>query len=252
MNGTQTLGRALDILFVLAETDTTLSVTEIAEKVAIPESTAYRLLQTLEQNGIVERRRKGQIGLGLRILDLARSLHQQVDRELYMIARPIMEKLTEKTDETSILMVRTGTNIICIQFVESRRLIRFAIENGRILPLRSGASGKAILAFETKPVVDQIVNQFENAEERNTLLFELADIREKGYSLTSGEVDPDVFGIAAPIFDSSERILASLTVAGPSDRLTMEARQMIVESVNDAAGLITKKLARVSGVTIQG
>src|SRR5690606_19846761 len=58
-NGTQTLARALDILFALAEAESTLSVSEIAERVSIPESTTYRLLQTLEQNGVVERRAKG-------------------------------------------------------------------------------------------------------------------------------------------------------------------------------------------------
>ncbi len=63
MNGTQTLGRAIDILFVLAESGTTLTVSEIAEKVGIPDSTAYRFIQTLIKNGFVERKGRGQIGL---------------------------------------------------------------------------------------------------------------------------------------------------------------------------------------------
>ncbi len=244
MNGTQTLGRGLDILFVLAEADSTLSVAEIAEKVAIPESTAYRLLQTLEQNGIVERKTKGQIGLGLRILDLARSLHQQIDRDLYVIARPIMEKLTENVGETSILTVRTGTNIICIQNVESRRLIRFAVENGRILPLHLGASGKALLAFENKRIIDQIVAQIDDRQTKEALLTDLAQIQAQGYSLTVGEVDRDVFGIAAPIYDNFQRVTASLTIAGPAVRLFPETCQEIVNEVRRAAEHITQKLAR--------
>ncbi|NGQ93945.1 IclR family transcriptional regulator [Brevibacillus sp. SYP-B805] len=251
MNGTQTLGRALDILFVLAEAESTLSVNEIAERVSIPESTTYRLLQTLEKNGIVERRAKGQIGLGLRILDLARSLYQQIDRELFVIARPIMETLTENTNETTILMVRTGTNVICIQHVESRRLIRFAIENGRILPLHLGASGKAILAYETKRVVDQILQRLEDQQKKEKLLADLAQIRQQGYCLTVGEVDRDVFGIAAPIFDSYQRIVASLTIAGPAERLSPETSERMVRSVMEATHTISQKLARVSQVTIE-
>ena len=96
-NSTQTLKRGLDILFVLAEAGTTLSVSEIAEKVNIPESTAYRLLQTLEKLGVVERREKGRIGLGMKILYLANSLAKQIDLRLNEIAKPIMKKLTEET-----------------------------------------------------------------------------------------------------------------------------------------------------------
>lgn len=130
--------KALDILFVLGEAETPLSVSEIAQRASIPESTVYRLLQTLENNGIIERKSKGQITLGLRILELARSLTQQMDRYLNVIARPIMEKITEKTNETSILAVRSGIEVICIESIASSRLIRFAIENGRLLPLHRG------------------------------------------------------------------------------------------------------------------
>ncbi len=244
MNGTQTLGRALDILFVLADVESTLSVAEIAEKVSIPESTAYRLLQTLEQNGIVERKAKGQVGLGLRILELARSLTQQIDRDLYIIARPIMEKLTEATNETSSLMVRTGTNIICIQHVESRRLIRFAIENGRILPLLLGASGKAILAFESKRVIEQMMSLVVNKAEYDQLAAELAQIQQQGYCKTIGEVDRDVFGIAAPIYDTHQRVIASLTIAGPAERLSNKIAQEFIAAVMEAAEQISQKLAR--------
>ena len=118
MDQTQTVGRALDILFVLAEAETTLTVSEISEKVPLPESTAYRLIKTLELNGVVERKSRGQISLGMRIMDLARSLHQQIDRDLLTIARPIMQELTEKLNETSLLVVRRGTIGITVQHIE--------------------------------------------------------------------------------------------------------------------------------------
>jgi DNA-binding IclR family transcriptional regulator len=157
MNGNQTLSRALDIIFTLAESPSTLTVTQIAEKVSIPESTAYRFIQILEQNGIVDRKKKGEIALGLRILDLARSLHQQIDRKLLELSRPLMEKLSETTGETIVLAIRSGMYAVCISSMESRRLIRVVIENGRTLPLHTGATGKAILAHESPKIVDQVL-----------------------------------------------------------------------------------------------
>ncbi|TJY40687.1 IclR family transcriptional regulator [Cohnella pontilimi] len=245
MNGTQVLGRALDILFVLGESERTLSVCEIAEKVAIPESTAYRLLQTLEQNGIVERKAKGQIGLGLRILDLARNLHQQIDHELIIAAREVMEQLTEKTNETSLLAFRTGLQAICIDCVESPRFIRFTIPKGKILPLHKGASGKAILAYENKRILEQLTHASKDSQVSGQLDKELGDIVQNGYSMTIGEVDMDVCGIAAPIYDGYRRVIASLTVVGPIDRFPKEARDQAIVLVMESAREISEKLAKL-------
>lgn len=245
MNGTQTLSRALDILFALAEAGDTLTVSEIAEKVSIPESTTYRFLQTLEQNGIVERRGRSRIALGLRILDLARSLNLQFQRDLLPLALPIMEELTEKVQETSVLFVRTGNNAVCIQNVKSNSLIQFSIENGRILPLHLGASGKCILAFESDKVAQRIFQTIEDAEDRSRLEAELEAARTHQYIITKGEVDPDVFAIAAPITDGHAHAVASLSVAGPSFRCSPEREGVIVEAVKQAAAELSRRMGAV-------
>ncbi|WP_028559061.1 IclR family transcriptional regulator [Paenibacillus pinihumi] len=243
MNGTQTLGRAIDILFVLAESGTTLTVSEIAEKVGIPDSTAYRFIQTLIKNGFVERKGRGQIGLGLRIFDLARSLSRQIEKDLLTIARPLMEDLTDLTGETTVLFVRSGSKAICIEHVTSKRLIRMSIENGRVLPLDSGASGKTLLAYESEKVIEEMCKLFSDSHgSKCELEKELAAIREAGYCFTLGQVDEDAFAIAAPILDPQQRIVASLSVAGPVHRLSEEAIPVIIQQVKEAASQISCKL----------
>lgn len=242
MNGTQTLSRALDILFALSEESGTLTVSEIAQKVSIPESTTYRFLQTLEQNGIIERRGKNQIGLGLRILDLARSLNMQFQRDLLPLALPIMEDLTETVQETSVLFVRTGNNAVCIQNVKSRGLIQFSIDNGRILPLHLGASGKCILAFENSKVTERILQSLGETGERERLEAELETIRAQNYSITKGEVDPDVFAIAAPITDGRGPVIASISVAGPSFRCNKEHDRFMIDAVSKAAAELSRRM----------
>lgn len=245
MGETQTLARALDILFALAGTGTQLTVSEIAQKVAIPESTAYRLLQTLEKNGIIERKGKGKIGLGLKILDLARCLYQEIDRELFIVARQVMEELTEKTGETSALMVRSGLNAICILSVESKRLIRFSIENGRVLPLHLSASGKAILAFEDPAIIEYVMSDVKDKEFLHT---ELTRIKQQGYSITIAELDNEVVGVGVPIYDVYGRVMASLTIAGPAERLSKVAEHELTQAALAAAKKISEKLsARLSG-----
>ncbi|GGH19700.1 IclR family transcriptional regulator [Paenibacillus segetis] len=245
MNGTQTLSRALDILFALSEANDTLSVSEIAEKVSIPESTTYRFIQTLEQNGIVERKGKSQIGLGMRILDLARSLSHQAHRELLPLALPIMERLTQQTKETSVLFVRSGMNCVCIQNVRSQGLLQFAVENGRVLPLYSGGSGKCILAYENERFIQRVVESLQSPEEQRKLQNECADIREKGYCFTHGEVDPDIFAVAAPVLDAHGLIVASLSIAGPNFKCNKEYDQEVSGYVVAAANQLSQKLGSV-------
>ncbi|MFZ4450974.1 IclR family transcriptional regulator [Salibacterium aidingense] len=240
MNKTQTLSRALDILFLLSESEQALTVQEIAYEVEIPESTTYRLLQTLEQSGITERKERGKIGLGPRILDLARSLYDQIDRELFITATPAMKELTQTTTETSILTVRGGFSATCIQSIESEKLIRLSINSGESLPLHQGASGKAILAFEKEPLIEKVIERVQPSSAKD-LREELEKIKEDGYSLTKGEVDEDVFGVAAPIYDPFDRVTASLAIAGPVDRIYQEEAFM-VKQVKEAASFITDKL----------
>ncbi|MGG3571927.1 IclR family transcriptional regulator [Bacillus gobiensis] len=241
MKGTQTLERALDILFILAKEGGTLSVSEIAQKVSIPESTAYRFLQTLERNGIIERKGKGLIGLGLRILDLAKNLNNQIEQQLRVVAKSDMEQLAEETGETVVLFVRTGLNVICIQNVPGSYLVRFVVENGKTFALNEGATGKAILAFENKKVIDQVLHSLKK-EDALKLIKELESIRKKGYSSTSSEVDTGIFGIAAPIYDNMDRVIASVTVVGPSDRVKVEEVSFFVDKVMQAANNISEKL----------
>ncbi len=154
-----------------------------------------------------------------------------------------MEDLTDLTGETTVLFVRSGSKAICIEHVTSKRLIRMSIENGRVLPLDSGASGKTLLAYESEKVIEEMCKLFSDSHgSKCELEKELAAIREAGYCFTLGQVDEDAFAIAAPILDPQQRIVASLSVAGPVHRLSEEAIPVIIQQVKEAASQISCKL----------
>lgn len=241
MSQTQTVGRALDILFVLAEAGKPLTVSEIAQRVPLPESTAYRLVKTLELNGVVERKSKGQISLGMKIVELAKSLHRQLDQNLLSLSRPVMEKLTETFNETSLLVVRRGDIGVTVQYVEGNRLIGLVVKNGNIHPLHKGASGKAILAFEQSKVIEKILASLDK-DMAAKVYEELREIRQDGHVVTVGEVDPDTFAAAAPIFDSEGDVIASLALVGPQIRFNEPVVLSAIEHVKESANLISRRM----------
>ncbi|MFD2131746.1 IclR family transcriptional regulator [Pseudogracilibacillus auburnensis] len=241
MSQIKTLNRALDILFILTEAEGPLTVTEIAEKTAVPESTTYRLIQSLEKKGVIHRH-SGQISLGMRILDMAKTIYEQIDQDLLTHAQPIMEELTNKIDETSILVVRRGNIGVTVHHVDGSHLIGFVVRNGRTHPLHLGASGKAILAFETQKYINRFITEID-VKHHEKLIKDLAQIRDDGYVKTTGEVDSDIVGISAPVFDRINRITASISIVGPKDRFNEQVTEKTMNAVIGSAKKLTQKLS---------
>ncbi|WP_155961365.1 IclR family transcriptional regulator [Sporosarcina sp. P33] len=241
MNQTQTVGRALDILFALAEEDRLLTVKEISEKVSIPTSTVYRLIKTLEINDIISREPNGGIGLGFRLFTLAQKLNNKMENDLLESSLPILRQLTEKLHETSFIALKKGDVGVTVQSVEVDRLIRFVTSNGKKHPLTEGATGKAILAFEKKEIIHKVLTTIPETEQ-TSFSAELHKIRENGYVKTIGEVDEDTFAVAAPIFNMSNEVIASINIAGPKMRFDQVDMEQVVGEIKRASQRLTASL----------
>jgi DNA-binding IclR family transcriptional regulator len=246
--GAQVLVRALNLLLYLREQESPVSAADLVAALGMPPSNIYRLVQTLELAGLVERRGRGEIVLGLRLLDLGRVVQQRIDDEIVPVAQPVMRRLTQLTGETSLLTVRTGLQVICVLSIDSPQPIRLSFAPGRVVPLTRGASGKVLLPWLPERIRRQVL---EDARERpshqgdtlppDVVERELAPIRAQGYCITTGEVDPDTTAVAAPILVEGGRLLGGLTVAGPSARLPARRLPQMTERVIDAAVAIARR-----------
>jgi DNA-binding IclR family transcriptional regulator len=249
VSGAQGLSRGTRVLSTLAQASEPMAVAEIAEHIGAPESTAYRVVQALEESGLVERRERGRLVLGLRLLDLGRVTRKSVEEDILQHARPAMQALSQKVEETVILTAQSGQYAICLESVEGPRAVRLSFEWERALPLYGGASGKVLLAYLRDRIAEQIISAADGVGLANgirirseLLAEELAGIRSSGYCITEGEVDQGVTGVAAPIFGSRGRLVAGITVAGPSHRFVPENRDRMVEETVKAAQEIGGRL----------
>ena len=96
--GTRVLDRSLAMLFELGAADGALPIAELARRAQLPQSTTYRLVDELERHGLVERD-DGGLGLGLRLLELARRVEDRLAPALLEPARGIMRALARECDE---------------------------------------------------------------------------------------------------------------------------------------------------------
>jgi DNA-binding IclR family transcriptional regulator len=215
----RSLDRFVDVLAALVDAGEPLTATEVAERAGLPLSSTYRLVQSLERHGLVERRPRGTIALGLRVLELARHVEDGLRPTLLQPARPLMQDLAREHGETVLLTAPVGTSSIGLASVDSPQPIRLTYARWRLAPLTRGASGKALLAHLDDEWAERVLATAAADLDVATLRAELATIRARGYAVSTGELDAGASGVAAPVFDGSRRLLAALTIAGPTERI---------------------------------
>lgn len=234
--------RALDILLCFSGTDSELGLSDIAKRLDLHKSTVHRLLASLESKGFIRRHHStDKYRLGWSILELVSNVYQS--DALSSIVLPEMTRLRDQLGETISLYVRSGSERIRIQAVESNQPVRRVANIGSRLPLHVGASGKVLLAFDQEPW-DQLLQECCPTDvNREEFLQSLTATRDHGYAVSIEEREPGAAAVAAPIFSRQGEILAALSVSGPVDRFTPEQLQHHAEAVKRSADIMTKMLA---------
>jgi DNA-binding IclR family transcriptional regulator len=203
--------------------DQVTSIEEFAAHVGLTRSNAHRTLQTLIHAGYIERDPdSGGFRGTMKMFELgARSLNRLDVRK---IAPPFMAQLAKATRETVHLSVLEGLEVIYIDKIDSALPIRSYTTVGGRAPAYAVATGKALLAVQADDYLDQFPGRLAR-HTRSTIVDhaavkrELAKSRSVGYAVNRGEWRDGVGGVAAALFDGSEKPVAALGISGPLDRL---------------------------------
>jgi DNA-binding IclR family transcriptional regulator len=219
--------RALDVLLCFSRQTPELTMSRIAEQVGMPKSTVHRLLATLEKKRFVQRdAATGTYRLGIRLLQMAYLTLERND--LRRLAAPFLRQLSERYQETVHLSILDEPDVVFLDVIESSQRVKLAAAIGQRLPAFTTASGKAILAYMPTETVQRTLARGMPQYTQRTLcsseeFFEdMRHVRERGFALDEQELEAGINAVAAPIFDLSDKPIASVAVAGPAYRLTRE------------------------------
>ena len=244
-----TADRALDILLLFNDERLALSANDVAAHFGVARSTAYRYLESLTSNGFLEEGAGSGFRLGPRVLELARLARKGVG--LSDLAKPIMRDLVERTGVPVLLTRRAGTAVVCLEREEAGQSLRLSYERGQVLPANAGAAALALLAWAAPADIDAVLAQplarFTDATytDPDALRAHLADIREAGYAVGRGELDPDVLGVAAPVRTEDGRVVAALSIAALSHRVPDDRLPDYVAPVRAAADELSLAVTRM-------
>lgn len=219
--------RALDVLLCFSRNTPELTMTQIAEQIGMNKSTVHRLLATLEGKRFVQRDPvTGMYSLGLRVLQMAYLTLEHND--LRPIAAPFLRHLNDEYRETVHLAVLDDADVVFLDVIESPQRVKLAAAVGQRLPGFATAAGKSILAFMPEQNVQHVLKRGMPRHTRNTLqspesfMAELQQVRQCGYALDKEELEEGINAVAAPILDLNEHPIATVSIAGPAYRLTLE------------------------------
>ncbi len=237
----KTLTRALDIIDIFDYDNRELTAQELSQRTAIPLSTLYRLIKDLETRGYLKyNSHLATYGLGMRFFELGCVVSQQI--ELPEVCGPHMRHLSEQFDATVMLTAVYRNEVICLEVVQSRRILRLAMDRGSRLPFYAGAGSKILMAFLPESTIDRLLGQqpivaFTSHTMTDPAAFKLhlTEIRQQGYALSDQEMNPGAVGIAAPVYNAQREVVAGMTLAGPSSVLGRENFPDYVEAVQQAA-----------------
>ena len=243
--GVQSVDRALTILSLLARLGEA-GVTEIAGELGVHKSTAFRLVATLEQHGMVEQNEdRGKYRLGVGVLRLAGATTARLD--VVQEARPICRQLAAATGETVNIAVLSDRSALYLDQVAGQSALQSHNWVGQHIPLHATSNGKVLLSELSADEVDNRLPRLpsytaETVTARARLRRDLVEVREQGYAVAVDELEIGLTAIAAPIRNAHGDVIASLSVSGPTFRLTEPRVKEVVPLVVDAADEVSRRL----------
>jgi DNA-binding IclR family transcriptional regulator len=204
-----------------------LTLQEIADRIDLPKSTAFRIVQSLEKSGYLVRLEDQQYCLSFRFLRLAGLVKSTLS--IREIARPIMVELANESKETVSLHTIISRNRVCIDAVSTASALRSVVQPGEQVPLLAGSASKVLMAYLPKKELTPLLSSIAKATKRTQtdLTSELAKIREAGFSVSHGERLLGVSAVSAPIMDVNETVEYCLSLGGPSVRIQANEKAFV-------------------------
>ena len=241
------LRNALRLLNLFSVDEPELQLEDMASKLEVGQSTAYRLVHTLIEEGFIVRDPFSKsYRLAASVLALSHTIMTKVD--LCHLSLPILEKLAEKTGETAHIGVFKDYQVLYLLKMDSSYPIHLLSHAGRKNPIHCTSTGQVLLANQSDAMIEQVISKGLTSYSAKTITDPeklrklLKIIRSQGYAVSQEELHEGGVSIAAPVKNNKGKVIASVSIAGPTSRINQQTISKLTKQVQQAADDITMKL----------
>ena len=238
---------ALRILRCFTMDEPEKKVSELSTILGLNKSTVSRTMSTLASEGFVYKDAETKkYRLGLSILSLSGIVNGTID--VYHESQPILNRLVDITSESVNISILDNLDVIYLNKIECNHPDKSLTPIGKRNPSYCTSSGKLLLAYSNKDVVESIFQKGLQKFTKNTvtdperLLSDLEEIKANGYAYCVEEFQDSVSAIAAPVYDYKGKVIAAVAVVGPKQRIQQHKVQGIAKNTIHAALEISERL----------
>lgn len=243
--------RLIGLLEQVSRADKPQTLTEIIGLLRQPKPTVYRMLQQLEQAGLLVKEPDGKrYAPGPRLSRLAEDV--LLNAQVRASRHAILQRLVDETGETCNFTMQSGTEVVYLDRVETAWPLRFHLQPGSRVPIHCSASGKLFLAWmppaQRNRLLDLIRYQAYTPNTITTrirLEAELARVRAQGYALDNEEYLDGLVCIAVPVFDprAKARVRGSVAIQAPASRFPIDRATSALPALKRAAATFGDAIA---------
>jgi len=241
IKGAQSFGRNVAVLQLIADAGEPLSRVELQKHCGLTRPTLYRVIASLESERLIEATGDNRYRLGPRLISLARQALGQND--VRQAAAPSLAQLRDATGETVHLAVRSGNELVYVDKIESREVVRMASTIGTRVPFHSSGVGKAFMSAMAPSEAKDLLARLtllpiteHTTTSRPNLLKTIKASREAGFVRDDQENEVGIVCFGAAICEGSDRPVASVSVSVPMFRLASDATRYsepLIQAVNE-------------------
>ena len=218
LNLNQTVVNAFRILECFDEKSRSYTCRELSDKLNISNSSTWRLVQTLEYMGYLERLDNDRYSLGLKHLNFTRIILNNL--RIRRVASPFLEALAKELKYNVSLGILEGGEVVYLIRIPSPEIPDTYFHIGRRVPVHATALGKALLAFQSEEIQEETIAELAMEEftpntitDKELLKQELLDINTKGYALDDEEFIKATRCLAMPIYNHSGKVIAAISIS---------------------------------------
>lgn len=242
--GDGTVGKALDVLDMVAQAGRPVRFAELLATSPFPKATLYRFLQVLVHQGMLAHDPgPGTYALGLRLVRLAHDAWAQ--SSLAPLARPHLDALSARLGETIHLAQLDQGQVLYVDKRNAARPVELFSSAGKVGPAYCTGVGKAMLAHLPGPALESAIarqsfHRFtaQTLASPEALRAELVAIRARGFAFDREEHEPGIICVALPILSAGGRVLGALSVTSTTARTELEALQGLVPEIRETVARI--------------
>jgi IclR family transcriptional regulator, acetate operon repressor len=243
-DGTGSLEKAIDVLEEIGRQPGGITHSDLAQRLAMPRTTVYRLLATLVARGLARHDPSRRVyNLGVRYVELARQAFDMPD--LVAAASQELRDLRDLTGETSYIGTLEGMAVVSLE--------RYDGAHSHRKPIHATSQGKAWLAALSPAQRDELVSSLTltpltplTLTDRRRLHAELRVIQTRGWAIDNEENVPGVRCVGAAVVDPHGVVRGAISVAGPAYRLPLSRIELLGPEIAEAARRIGARLEGAS------